>query len=172
MLWYTRNKRAVLLALGGVAFLLLLQYAVIPLVRFERSLDGRIRAAVAQHRALGKELARYRAARGAWDEVEQRLQRRGQGFTLFGYLNQLNAKLGLQKNVDSIRPQKNEKPDGLVEENVEMRLRGVTTEQVVRLLYAVEVTNGTIAVSRMRLKRAGTEFDAEFLFVAATPRAG
>ncbi len=151
------SRREKLVIAGGTIVLLtagVIQLGIAPL--FERR--ARLRQAVAAKESQLSEMQRMRAEvqeiRGQAQRTEQRFARREKGFTLFGFLDQLAGQTQVKERVTTMRPSKIEQKNSPLKlSRVEMKLEGVTLEQLTRFLVGVETSRYETVVSKLSVSR-------------------
>jgi len=157
-LHFGRLSRREKVALAGGALLLAawlaVELGVAPL--FERR--ARLRQAVAAKTAQLAEMegmkAEVEGIRGRARRAEQRFERRDKGFTLFGFLDQLAGQTQVKDRVTTMRPSKIEQKNSPLKlSRVEMKLEGVTLEQLTRFLVGVETSRNEAVVSKLSVSR-------------------
>ncbi len=151
------SGREKLMIAGGALVLLAalaIQLGIAPL--FERR--ARLRQAVAAKESQLSEMQRMKAElegiRGQAQRTEQRFARREKGFTLFGFLDQLAGQTQVKERVTTMRPSKIEQKNSPLKlSRVEMKLEGVTLEQLTRFLVGVETSRYETVVSKLSVSR-------------------
>jgi Tfp pilus assembly protein PilO len=92
-------------------------------------------------------------------EVEQALGSRGAQFTLLSFLEGVTREVGIDKNIEYIKPvtfSPNEAAGAFKPEGIEMSLANVGMEQLVNFLYKVEHSGNLLFVKRIKiLKTSG-----------------
>lgn len=157
------QKRLVMLGGGGIVLLLLAQFVVVPLVRHERSLDGRIRGAARQLSQVQNLAVELEQARTVQQEAKKTLQQRGDDFSLFAYLNRLSDRLKMRGFVTAMRPSSGQTVEGIEEQVVEMRLENLPSDRLVRFLYELEVKNATVSVNSITLRKRKKTLDVDLI---------
>ncbi len=139
------------LGLALVVLLLAVQLVVLPLTRRSQDLDADI-AKARQDLAAMRGLAAEYAALRATDSVAVRAAA-GDEQAFYAFVEGLTRELGLAGNVESIRPARRELEDGLVEEEVGVRFKGLLLPQFVDFLYAAEMREGGVEVRQVGMRK-------------------
>ena len=77
---------------------------------------------------------------------------RSGNFALSGsFFEQIAAKLAVEGNLTSMKPSRRNLDNNLVEDMVEVRLEGISLENLVAYLYEIEKTGAAIAISNINI---------------------
>lgn len=106
---------------------------------------------------------RYLQLRAERDVVRRKLERGGADFSLFSHLEGVTRDTLSRDRIAAMNPSTRTVAEDLQEEDVEMRLSGVSLREVTTLLYAVEKTDLPLLVSRIQMKK---RFDQPFVYDA------
>jgi len=106
---------------------------------------------------------RYLQLRAERDVVRRKLDRGGADFSLFSHLEGVTRDVMSRERVAAMNPSTRSVAEDLQEEDVEMRLSGVSLREVVALLYRVEKTDLPLLVSRVQMKK---RYDQPFVYDA------
>jgi general secretion pathway protein M len=96
--------------------------------------------------------ARYQSLQGTIASMERELGSRKGGFSLLAQLEAGARRLGLQDNIASMKPFRNEMDSGIEESSVEIRLEKVDLGEFIKFLQEVEGEKGLIQTRRLRIK--------------------
>jgi hypothetical protein len=106
---------------------------------------------------------RYLRLRAERDAVQRRLATGGADFSLFSHLEGVSREALAPDRVSAMNPSTRSVSDDLQEEDVEMRLSGVSLRDMVGLLYRVEKSDTPLLVSRLQMKK---RYDQPYVFDA------
>lgn len=99
------------------------------------------------------------------------LKKRGKDFTLFSFLNSVSDKANIRDNIAYMKPSTTEKKDTAIKMAVvEMKLAGVTLEQLMTYLYMVETSGNQVFVKRSAISNSARKkgfLDATLLIETA-----
>ncbi|PNU19831.1 hypothetical protein C2E25_10385 [Geothermobacter hydrogeniphilus] len=145
------------LAIGGVAVLLTLVTfgIIVPYRQALQRLDTRIASSQRQMNDIESLLQQYRQLKSAADRIERQAGKAGD-FSLISFVETTAAGIGARDRLVYLRPQPLTGDDTLLRESVEVKLERLALDQLVRLLYAVENSRGTLQTAQLRIK---TRFD-------------
>lgn len=147
----SQQQRYMLLGGGGLALLLLLQFAIIPAVQYTRSVDKDLARAKRHYESISTLVARLETLRKA--ETVATRAAAGQKDALFAHVESLARKLKLTRNVDSMRPSSRVVDENTMEDEVQVRMRGLEQEELMRFLYAIEYEENTLSVKTMSMRK-------------------
>jgi general secretion pathway protein M len=155
-----REKLFVSIAAGVVGVFLVFQLAVFPLVRQRQRLERQIHAqaeALSEMRALKVE---YEALLQNGQQLSARLKARSRDFSLFSFVEALAGKTGVKTNIAYLKPSTARQLNGSHEvAQVEMQLKDIDLDQLVRYLHGVESSADLVYVNRISISRSGKSGD-------------
>ena len=83
-----------------------------------------------------------------------RFDRRSQGFTLFSFLDRLAGEVGIKEKITYMKPSTTVQKDSPYKISlVEMKLTGVTMEQMTQYLYKIETSKNMVSIKRLSLTK-------------------
>ncbi len=147
-----REKMTVLL--GGTFVLSLLLYGLVLAPALEKR-DRWVSMAKRKKQELSRFedlTARYRNLEWTIASMEKELGSRKKGFSLLAQLEAGARRLGLQENIASMKPFRNQLDSGIEESSVEIRLEKVDLGGLVRFLQEVEGEESLVRTRRLRIK--------------------
>ena len=127
------------------------------------TLQAQIAASERDLTEMGRLRDQYLQLRAERDVVRRKLERGGTDFSLFSHLEGVTRDVVSRERVAAMNPSTRTVAEDLQEEDVEMRLSGVSLREVVALLYRVETTDLPLLVSRIQMKK---RFDQPFVYDA------
>lgn len=166
------------LLVGGalaVTAALLLWWFASALHDHRRVLEAQIAAAERDLAEIVTMRDRYLRLRADGEAARRRLASGGPDFSLFSHLESVGREVVGQEHIASMNPSTRGISDDLQEEDVEMRLSGVSLRHLTELLYRVEKSDLPLLVSRIQLKKRYDEsalFDATVLIGRLRSTAG
>lgn len=157
-------RERILLGLGAAAGVVVLIWALAGALSEQRAaLQAQITASERDLAEMGRLRDRYVQLRAERDVVRRKLERGGADFSLFAHLEGVTRDVLSRERVAAMNPSTRTVGEDLQEEDVEMRLSGVSLREVVALLYRVEKTDLPLLVSRLQMKK---RFDQPFVYDA------
>jgi hypothetical protein len=85
-------------------------------------------------------------------QVEKNLRNRKQDFTLFAFLEGLAGRDGIKGQIEFMRPSVKSLGDMHQEEQVEMRLQGVSLDRLIPYLYHIEAAPEQVRIRRLTIR--------------------
>jgi len=152
------NRRERMAVLAGICFLCLfvvVRFAVFPLMdrkdRLRRNLAVNSRN-LAEIRSLKAE---YETLISAGEVAEKRFKQRRKSFTLLSFLVQLAGEVGIKDKMASMKPTMTQKKDSPYKiSQVEMKLKGLSLEQITQYLYKIETSKNMVSIKRISLTKS------------------
>ena len=149
-----RDRNA--LIIGGVAVLLLVmvQFAVLPFMAEKKRLRQGIvtrQAGLSEMRALS---SRYRELNDLGGKLDQILAKRASDFSLFSFLEQQAADSEVKDKIAYMKPSKQSERGEYSESVVEMKLQGVSLEQLVHFLEKIESPENAVSIRRISIQQS------------------
>ena len=157
------RERLLLGAAGTVTALLVCWLVASALTERRQTLGAQI---VASERELGEIVTlsdRFAHLRADSDAIQRTLASGGADFSLFSHLESVTREVLSRERVAAMNPSTRNVSEELQEEDVEMRLSGVSLRELVSLLYRVEKSDLPLLVSRLQMKK---RFDQPYVFDA------
>jgi hypothetical protein len=157
-------RERVLLGGGAVIGVVVLVWALAGALAERRTtLRAQISASERDLAEMGRLRDHYLQLRAERDVVRHKLERGGIDFSLFSHLEGVTRDVVSRDRIAAMNPSTRTVAEDLQEEDVEMRLSGVSLREVVALLYRVEKTDLPLLVSRIQMKK---RFDQPFVYDA------
>lgn len=157
-------RERVLLGVGAGAGLVVLMWVLGGMLAERRAaLVAQIAASERDVTEMGRLRDRYLQLRSERDVVRRTLERGGADFSLFSHLEGVARDVLARERIAAMNPSTRSLAEDLQEEDVEMRLSGVSLRELVALLYRVEKSDLPLLVSRIQMKK---RFDQPFVYDA------
>jgi general secretion pathway protein M len=147
----TREKIFIIGA--GVAALLALLFLVVvdPMLSHAARLDRQIVSAQRDLQELQSLQREYLRQKGVLDGINAQLKQQ-KNFAVYSRLGELAGRTGIQNKIVSMRPTASTPSGAYVEEAVEIKIEGVTLEQLVQYLSQIENSPQFLKIKRLYLK--------------------
>ena len=157
-------RERVLVGAGGAIGVVVLVWALAGVLAERRTtLQAQIAASERDVAEMARLRDHYLQLRAERDVVRRKLERGGADFSLFSHLEGVTRDVLSRDRVAAMNPSTRTVAEDLQEEDVEMRLSGVSLREVVALLYRVEKADLPLLVSRLQMKK---RFDQPFVYDA------
>jgi general secretion pathway protein M len=93
------------------------------------------------------------------DRIKSVIDQRGQGFSVFAYLEQLATRAEMKDKIMYIKPQR-ETPVGPFRESLaEIRLDNINLEELTRFLYEIEASEDLLYIKNLKMKTSKSAKD-------------
>jgi type II secretory pathway component PulM len=153
---------------GGVLILLVLAWTLVvkPIGEYQDRLDRRI---ASSENRLEEIAALARAVRSQTIGASAAsAPGRPEGFTLFAFVEGVASQSGVRGAIEFMRPSSRPAGAGLVEEQVELRIRQIMLDKLMAYLYALETAGEGVRVKRLAVRRAGEALDVDLIVSTMT----
>jgi len=97
----------------------------------------------------------YQALQLQSGNIQDRINKRPKGFTLFSYIEKQATVAKVKKNIKYLKPSEIEKEGALNESRVDMKLQQITLENLVTFLQGVESPENVVSISRISVQEHG-----------------
>ncbi len=155
-------RERVLVGAAAVATVLIALWTVASLLTDRRAtLVAQITASERDLQEMQGLRDRYLRLRAEDEVVRRRLASGGADFSLFSHLEGVTRDVLPRERVAAMNPSTRNVSEDLQEEDVEMRLSGISLRELVALLYQVEKGDLPLLVSRVQMKK---RFDQPYVF--------
>ncbi|WP_456384868.1 hypothetical protein [Desulfolithobacter sp.] len=152
-----RDRTALMIGALAVGGFVLLQFVVFPLAEKKRRLERGITVREKAVREMRDMQQRYRQLHARANSLNSRLEKRSPDFSLFSFLEKMAALTGVKEGIVYMKPSIIQ-GDGPFRQNmVEMKLQGITLQQLVDLLKLVEAPENIVAVKRITIQENKNE---------------
>lgn len=155
-----RDKIALIVAGVALGIFLFLQLIIFPPLDRRARLHQQIVSQTSALQEMQILAAERRSGSQAAFDTEARLKERPRGFTLFSFLDNLAGQGGIKQNIVHMRPSTtNLRGSPYSLSLVELRIDGLTMEQLIAFLHGVETAPHAIWIRRISLSRGEKEQD-------------
>lgn len=151
-----RQKYAVYAASGLIAFFILIQVIISPIInkreRLTRMLQSKTKT-LEEMRILQSE---YGIIGEKARLSKKRFEARKKDFTLFSFLDRLADKSGIKNHITYMKPSTSAREkSGYKVSKVEMKLQGITLKQLTSYLHGVETSKNIVSIKRISIVKTG-----------------
>jgi general secretion pathway protein M len=147
-----REKLMVIVGGAAVALVLFYRFGLSPAIERLRMLDRLVAVKEREVHEMKALAETYVTQKRLMEDVNRSLSQRGQDFAIFSFLEDLANKTGIKNNIKEMRPAVTTPGELFRESSVEMRLEGITLQQLTRYLYDIERAPQLLRVRRMHVK--------------------
>ncbi len=157
-------RERLLVGVGTAAGLVVLVWVLAGVLAERRTM---LRAQIVASERDVEEMARlrdrYLQLKAENDAVRRKLEQGGADFSLFSHLEGVTRETVSRDRIAAMNPSTRNVAEDLQQEDVEMRLSGVSLRELVALLYRVEKSELPLLVSRLQMKK---RFDQPLVYDA------
>ena len=149
-----REKMAIGIGIGFVGIFILVQMVVFPFIDARERLQRRLVSHTESYNEIRQLRLKYLELQNRADNSRTQIDRRQRGFTLFSFLDKLAGEVGIKERITYMKPSSTKQKDTPYRLSlVEMKLNGITMEQITRFLYRIETSPNIIHVQRLSLNK-------------------
>jgi general secretion pathway protein M len=150
-----RERAAVLVGVGFLCLFVVVRFVVFPFMdrkdRLKRNLVVNTRN-LEEIRSLKSE---YETLVSTGEQAEKRFKQRRKSFTLLSFLVQVAGEVGIKDKMASMKPTLTQQKDSPYKiSQVEMKLKGLTLEQITQYLYKIETSKNMVNIKRISLTKS------------------
>ena len=147
------TRERVFVMTAGLAVLLALLFMVVidPMLAHSARLDRQIVTAQRELQELQTLQRTYQRQKSVLDRINAQLKRQ-QNFALLSRLEELAGQAGIRSKILYMKPTIGTPSDAYDEEAVEIKMEGVTLEQLIQYLYQVENSPQFMKIKRLYIK--------------------
>ncbi len=150
-----REKYGVIAAIACITLFLVLKLIIFPFMEKKEQLS---RSVATQSRVLEKMInlrSEYESIKREAGLTKQHLQKRKKNFSLFSFLDSLAGKTGIKKNIVYMKPSTSAPKNSPYSFSlVEMKLAGITIDELVSYLYGVENSGKMLTIKRISISKS------------------
>ena len=153
-----REKYAIYALSGAILLFILIQFIVFPSIdkrkRLKRTLQVK-EDALLEMIALKSD---YNAIEKRTNLAKVSFENREKGFTLFSFLDSLTGKARIKEYVTYMKPSTTVQKDNSYKiSQVEMKLKGLTLQQLTTYLHMVETSKNMVYIKRLSISKTGEQ---------------
>jgi general secretion pathway protein M len=130
---------------------LIFKFTIDPLFKHSADLDRQIVTARRQLAELRTMQQEYQRQKAVVDSINSQLKRQ-QNFAIFSRLEEFAGQTGIRNKILYMKPTVSTPSEVYNEESVEIKMEGVTLEQLVRYLHQIENSPQLLKIKRLEIK--------------------
>ena len=146
-----RERLLVLGASAALMVFLVFKLAIDPMLKRSSDLDRQLVIAGRQLSELRTMQQEYLRQKRVVDSINTQLKKQ-QNFAIFSRLEELAGQTGIRNKILHMKPTVSTPSEVYNEESVEIKMEGVTLEQLVRYLHQVESSPQLLKIKRLEVK--------------------
>ena len=153
MIGFSKREKNIVMICATVVLVAFIHWMfVAPTLRKRADLNRSIAKSRNQLRELKLLAHEYDQILDETRKIRRGMAGRSGNFALSGsFFEQIAAKLAVEGNLTSMKPSRRNLDNNLVEDMVEVRLEGISLENLVAYLYEIEKTGAAIAISNINI---------------------
>jgi general secretion pathway protein M len=148
-----REKLIVMAGASFVGLFLVMNLLVLPALSKKAKLERSIQADQKRIEELLLLSSEYKTLQGTSGDVGSALSGRGEGFTLFSFLEKEASQAGLKDRIKYIKPSTSQAKGNFKISSVEMQFQGITMGELFEYLYRIEDPKNIIKITRLSVKK-------------------
>ncbi len=147
-----REKYLVTLAACVIGAFILIEFLIAPLFEEKDRLEKGVMAKEKELREVLLLSAEFEGYKKNTQGLQDILANRRKGFTLFSFLEREAGEAQVKDHIKYMKPSTSQTLGPYKESKVEMKLEGVTLDQLARYLYRVEFQENAVTIRRMSIR--------------------
>lgn len=153
-----RETYFIVAAAASIIVFALIQWGVIPLIDGKKQLHRTLEIKSRMLNEMVLLAQQYDSVRKQSEQIQVRFTNRDKGFTLFSFLDRLSGEVGIKGKIAYMKPSKSDiKNSPYKLSTVEMKLQGITPDQLMAYLYRVETSRNMVGVKRITISKEGKQ---------------
>ena len=149
-----RERYAIMIGLGVVCIFLIAQFVIEPVFSKTEQKKNALQTKSVMLQQMRQWQAEYEGLTQKANLSKSRFRSRQKGFTLYSFLNQLAGKAGIKDRITTMKPTKKvQKNSPYKLSQVEMKLEGVTLEQLTNYLHGVETSKNMVEIKKISITK-------------------
>ncbi|MBW1822221.1 MAG: type II secretion system protein M [Deltaproteobacteria bacterium] len=151
-----REKYAVYATSGLIAFFILIQVIISPIINKKERLTRTLQAKTKILEEMHILQSEYGIIREKARLSKKRFEARNKNFTLFSFLDRLADKSGIKNHITYMKPSTSAiEKSGYKVSKVEMKLQSITLKQLTSYLHGVETSKNIVSIKRISIVKTG-----------------
>ncbi|UCD56581.1 MAG: type II secretion system protein M [Candidatus Hydrogenedentota bacterium] len=147
------RERKLIAVSAAIVLVALIHWLIVsPVLRKRADLERRIALAGNQLNELRLLQREYDQILEETKKINQHMSALPRDFALFSFLDQTANRLDLKNNLTSLKPSRRNLDADLTEEMVEVRLEGISLENLAAYLHEIERASAAIAIASIRIQ--------------------
>jgi general secretion pathway protein M len=149
-----REKMALIAGLAFIGLFILVKGVVFPYLETRERLHRSLASHTRNYEEIQQLRLKYLELQNRADNSKTRFSRRKRGFTLFSFLDKLAGQVGIKERITYMKPSTTKQKDAPFSISlVEMKLNGITMEQITKFLFQIETSQNMIHIRRLSLNK-------------------
>ena len=147
-----REKHLIWAGVACMAIFVVLQFFVFPFFENKKRMASGLKAKEKGLSEIVRLRAEYQTYQRASQGIQEALSKRKTGFTLFSFLDDAAGKAQVKTYIKYMKPSTPSSTGPFKESMVEMKLEGITLQQLVGYLYHIESPDDLVSIKRLSIQ--------------------
>jgi general secretion pathway protein M len=153
----TLNRREKYIIYGAgclIALLIIIHFVITPFIENKSQMQRNLQTKKAELEEMRRLQAEYNSLKQKLQLSQTSIGKREKGFTLYSFMNQLAGQAGIKDRISYMKPTNTiQKNSNYKLSRVEMKLDGVTLEQLTGYLYGIETSKNMVIVKKLSISK-------------------
>jgi len=151
-----REKYSIYALSGVICLFVVFQFIVFPFLDKKERLKRTLQAKTDILEKMTALQSEYNTIKKRTELSKSNFAKRDTGFTLFSFLDKLTGKAGIKNHVTYMKPSTSvQKNSPFKISQVEMKLQGLTLQQLTSYLHMVETSKNMVNIKRLSISKTG-----------------
>jgi general secretion pathway protein M len=151
-----REKYSIYALSGVICLFVVFQFIVFPFLDKRERLERTLQAKTDILEKMTALQSEYNTIKKRTELSKSNFEKRDTGFTLFSFLDKLTGKAGIKNHVTYMKPSTSvQKNSPFKISQVEMKLQGLTLQQLTSYLHMVETSKNMVNIKRLSISKTG-----------------
>jgi len=153
----TLNRREKYIIYGAgclIGLLIIIHFVITPFIENKNQMQRNLQTKKTELEEMRRLQAEYTALKEKLQLSQASIGKREKGFTLYSFMNQLAGQAGIKDRISYMKPSNTiQKNSNYKLSRVEMKLDGVTLEQLTSYLYGIETSKNMVIVKKLSVSK-------------------
>jgi len=153
-----RERYSIAAAVACILVFVFIQWGVFPLIDGKRQLQRALQVKTGMLDEMADLAVKYDSIRRESERITLRFSDRDKGFALFSFLDRLAGEVGIKDKIAYMKPSRIDiKNSPYKLSSVEMKLQGITLNQLMTYLYRIETSKNMVGIKRISISKEGKQ---------------
>ena len=153
----TLNRREKYIIYGAgclIGLLIIIHFVITPFIENKNQMQRNLQTKKIELEEMRRLQAEYNGLKEKLQLSQASIGKRQKGFTLYSFMNQLAGQAGIKDRISYMKPSNTiQKNSNYKLSRVEMKLDGVTLEQLTSYLYGIETSKNMVIVKKLSVSK-------------------
>ena len=148
-----RREKYIIYGAGGIlGLLIIVQFVITPFVENKNQMQRSLQTKKSELAEMRRLQAEHQILKAKLQLSQTSIGKREKGFTLFSFLEKAAGEAVLKGHIKYMKPSSSQSTGPYKESMVEMKLEGITLNQLVGYLYRIESLENIISIKRISIQ--------------------